>query len=494
VGKRRQNPLFLLLAAIFAAGLRAAGAEPAAVGTREIVDLSSGWRFQIDAHDQGERERWFDPGHDIVAWRDVEVPRAWDTYDESQRGYEGIGWYHLDIPHSAARQGMQQRLKFGRVMYQTRAWLNGEYLGEHVDGYLPFSFDITGKLTRPANQLVLRVDNRPRIDWLPAAKQIEWVQYGGILQPVFIEIRNKTAIANLAIRAFPQGAGASLACTVEVEAHEDSRGLSLRVNASGREQVLTLDSHAGQTSRHEVALAIDHATHWSPEAPAVHELEVTLEQGGRVLDRVREQFGIRSIATRGTHLMLNGRPLSVRGVNRYDEYGRFGPNPPRELVEEELRLMKRTGINLIRTHYPQAPWFLELCDRMGILFLEELPINWWGIGGVEPKESILDQALPMLETMIRRDRNHPCIIIWSMCNESKTDSEIGIKVMKRLIRWKVGCFSRAAARGCRKTKADLGTAAEQGAAVQAQVSRSRKARTGHRRFAGQRPARGCYSW
>ena len=101
--------------------------------------------------------------------------------------------------------------------------------------------------------------------------------------------------------------------------------------------------------------------------------------------------------------------------------------------------MKRTGINLIRTHYPQAPWFLDLCDEMGILFLEELPINWWGVEwygkeGVELNEGILDQALPMLETMIRRDRNHPCVIIWSMCNESKTDSEIGIKVMQRLIR------------------------------------------------------------
>ena len=100
--------------------------------------------------------------------------------------------------------------------------------------------------------------------------------------------------------------------------------------------------------------------------------------------------------------------------------------------------MKRTGVNLIRTHYPQTPEFLALCDRMGILFLEELPINWWGVEwsgkeGVEQKESILDQALPMLETMIRRDRNHPCVIIWSMCNESKTDTEVGIKVMKRLI-------------------------------------------------------------
>ena len=342
------------------------------------------------------------------------------------------------IPRSANRDGKRQYLKYGRVMYHTRVWLNGEYLGEHIDGYLPFSFDITGKLMRSENHLMIRVDNRPRSDWLPAARQIEWVQYGGILQPVVIETRNPTAIASLAIRAIPQGDGGAVTSAVEVEAHEERRDLMLRLSVAGREQVRVFDVHAGQTSRHKANLTLDHAAPWSPESPNLHELDVTLEQGGRVLDRVQQQFGIRSIEARGRQLLLNGRPLRIQGVNRYDEYGRFGPNPRRGLVEKEIRLMKRTGINLIRTHYPQAPWFLELCDRLGVLFLEELPINWWGVEwfgkeGVERNEKILDQALPMLETMISRDRNHPCVIIWSMCNESKTDTEIGIKVMKRLI-------------------------------------------------------------
>ena len=156
-----------------------------------------------------------------------------------------------------------------------------------------------------------------------------------------LESRGKIALADVAIRAVPQGKGATVACTMEVEAHEDRRDLSLRFGISDREQVLTVDAHAEQTTRHEVSLALDHADPWSPESPALHEVVVTLEQGGRVLDRVRERFGIRSIAARGRQLLLNGQPLLVRGVNRYDEYGRFGPNPPRELVEEELRLMKR---------------------------------------------------------------------------------------------------------------------------------------------------------
>jgi beta-glucuronidase len=157
-----------------------------------------------------------------------------------------------------------------------------------------------------------------------------------------------------------------------------------------------------------------------------------------VIDRVTKRFGVRSIEARGRQLLLNGTPLRIRGVNRYDEYGRFGPNPPWALVEEELRLLKRAGVNLIRTHYPQSPEFLSMCDGLGILFLEELPINWWGVEwfgkeGVEQNESILDRALPMLETMVRRDRSHPCVIIWSMCNESKTDTPVGINVMRRLI-------------------------------------------------------------
>src|SRR5262249_57969895 len=116
--------------------------------------------------------------------------------------------------------------------YHTRAWLNGEFLGEHIDGYLPFTFDVTGKLKPSNNYLVLRVDNRPRIEWMPAAKEIEWVQYGGILQPVRLETRGEIAIANVAVRAVPQGAGASLTCTIEIEAHENSDDVQLRLGVA----------------------------------------------------------------------------------------------------------------------------------------------------------------------------------------------------------------------------------------------------------------------
>ena len=411
------------------------------LGPRVLREIASGWRFQLDLRDVGERERWYDVGFGRSSWRAVPVPRAWDLFDEAMRGYEGIGWYAVTLDGSWARTGRAQHLSFGRVMYHATVWLNGERLGEHVDGYLPFAFDVTGKLRSSDNHLVLRVDNRPRIEWPPAAQTIEWVQYGGILQPVRVESKALVSISDLSIRPVPDGEGASVACAVEVVSRGDAEDLVLRLAVPGVERAartLSVATRSGSSSRHELTLTLAQARTWSPESPALYTLVATLELGATVIDRLSSSFGIRTIAARGREILLNGKPLKIQGVNRYDEFGGFGPNPPMNLVEDELRLMKKTGINLIRAHYPQSPPFLDLCDRLGILFLEELPINWWGVEwfgkeGVVQDEHILDQALPMLGAMIRRDKNHPSVIIWSMANESKTDNAVGIKVMRTLI-------------------------------------------------------------
>src|SRR5262249_29325062 len=172
--------------------------------------------------------------------------------------------------------------------------VNGEWLGEHIDGYLPFAFDVTGKLRSSGNQLVLRVDNQPRIEWPPAAKQIEWVQYGGILQPVRVESRALVSISDLAIRAVPDGDGASVACTVEVVGRGDPGDLVLRLAVLGDEpsaRTLSVASGTGTTSRHELTLKLAQTRTWSPETPALYTLVATLERGATVIDRISASFG-----------------------------------------------------------------------------------------------------------------------------------------------------------------------------------------------------------
>jgi beta-galactosidase/beta-glucuronidase len=117
----------------------AATAEPPETSARTSSEINVGWQFQIDAHDLGERDRWYATGFDRAGWSQVEVPQAWDYFNEALRGYEGVGWYSVTLDGSWARAGNVQRLTFGRVMYYTKVWLNGEFLGEHTDGYLPFS-------------------------------------------------------------------------------------------------------------------------------------------------------------------------------------------------------------------------------------------------------------------------------------------------------------------------------------------------------------------
>jgi beta-glucuronidase len=168
----------------------------------------------------------------------------------------------------------------------------------------------------------------------------------------------------------------------------------------------------------------------------------TLSKNGNKIDDLTDRFGIRQVSVEGTSILLNGKPILIKGTHRYDAYDRLGPNPPEKILREELALMKSVGINTIRVHYPASSELLNLYDEYGFMMLEEIPLNWWGnkwgmtsIGGeAEQSLDILDQAKSTLTDMIARDKNHPCIIIWSMANECATDNEVGIKVMRELLK------------------------------------------------------------
>lgn len=411
-------------------------AVPAQVvpGHRETRTLSQGWQFQIDVSDLGEKDGWFRTDFNRSAWARVPVPKAWDLLDPALFGYEGLGWYAVDLDGAWSRPGKWQRLEFGRVGYHAKVWLNGELLGENTNGWLPFEFDVSGRLrTGLRNRLVLRVDNRPRLEWLPAAKKIEWVQYGGILGPVALETADPVHIADVAIAA----PGPEVRCRVSIAAPAEQE-LVLKAAMPGASATATVRADGAKPSIHELTLVPQGAARWQPAAPQLYELVLTLERGGRVLDRRTEKFGIRKVETRGTQILLNGEPVRIQGVNRYDEYGGYGPNPPRELVIRDLQQMKRAGVNFVRMHYPQSPELLSLYDEMGFMVMEELPLNWWGTpfandGSDALNPAIIEQARPALERMIARDKNHPAIVIWSMANESGTSTEIGIRVMRELI-------------------------------------------------------------
>lgn len=411
---------------------------------RKIQVLSDAWRFQLDIRDIGEKNGWYKDDFDRKAWAKVTVPQAWDCYETALRGYEGVGWYTETINPADFNQGNRVEIIFNRVMYYSKVWINGNYVGENIGGYLPLSFDVTKFLKDGQNnELVVRVDNRPRIDWLPAAQQIEWIQYGGILQKVLLVSTSHTYIDGFIVRSELETGKAIIKCIASVvNASDESSEMEVEIELSNGADKITKSArllcNANDSTNFNIDLTIDNPKLWSPDSPALYNAKAKLKKNGAVTDEVTDRTGIRQITIKGNAILLNGNPVTIRGVNRYDEYGDLGVNVPEEILRKELALMKSVGINTIRVHYPQSPDLLALYDEFGFMMLEEVPLNWWGQKwwGKEVKMSldILDQAKPALRKMIRRDKNHPCIIIWSMCNECQTDNEIGITVMRELMK------------------------------------------------------------
>ena len=410
---------------------------------RKMVTLSDNWRFQLDIRDIGENEGWFKDTFDRNTWAKVTVPQAWDCYETALWGYEGIGWYTTTIDPNDFSAGKRTEIIFNRVMYYSKVWLNGEYIGENIGGYLPFSFDITRYL-KPGqeNKLVVKVDNKPRIEWLPAAKQIEWIQYGGIIQTVNLVGTSDTYIDDFTVRTEPEKGGAKINCIVTVvnesnTASEMELDIEIARGADITKKSAKLQCNPNDSTKFSVNILMDHAELWSPDKPVLYTATARLKKNDAVIDDVTERIGIRKVSIEGTSILLNGKPITIKGVNRYDEYGRLGPNVPEETLRAELALMKSVGINTIRVHYPQSPDLLSLYDEYGFMMMEEVPLNWWGRtnwGEVKMSLDILDFAKPALRKMIARDKNHPCVIIWSMANECETDREPGITVMRELIR------------------------------------------------------------
>jgi beta-glucuronidase len=417
------------------------------VTVRKTEELSGNWKFQLDVRDIGEKEEWFNIDHGD--WGIVTVPLAWNCFEDALFDYQGIGWYTTSITPDQSIAGKKTELVFGRVMYYSKVWLNGEFIGENIGGYLPFSFDV-GKYLKPGqeNKLVVRVDNRPRINWLPASEQIEWIQYGGILQPVTMVSTSQTYIDNLTVRTIPEKNGALITCIVSVAnetAMEDEMDMEIEIsrNSVKISKSVKVVCKPNDTTNVNMDFILENAELWSPDTPVLYTANVSLSKNGSKTDDLTDRFGIRQVSVEDTSILLNGKPITIKGTHRYDAYDRLGPNPPETMLREELALMKSVGINTIRVHYPASTELLNLYDEYGFMMLEEIPLNWWGnkykglksIGGeAEQSLDILGQARSELTNMIARDKNHPCIIIWSMANECATSNEVGIAVMRDLLK------------------------------------------------------------
>ncbi|HEY3343058.1 MAG TPA: GNAT family N-acetyltransferase, partial [Anaerolineae bacterium] len=373
-----------------------------------------------DAFDDGECMGYAAAGLDTRRWREVSVPCTFDDCLPQLASYEGKGWFRREIDVPADWLNRHLVLRFEGVNYDARVWVNGRFAGAHQGGFLRFELPVNGLLTAGRNVIAVCADNTRRHGEVPG-KERGWRPYGGILRELALDARPLTRIEQPVVVAQADGSF-SAHLTVRNDEHE-SRSLCAMLtftdeqgNSAAAAQTATVDVPAHGEIRFDLAGHATHITPWTPDQPALYRAVFSIAG-----DALEVQTGFRTFARRGTQLTLNGQPLHLQGFNRHEDSPRGGPAPDPQLVERDLRHIKQLGANFVRLcHYPHHSLELDLCDRLGLLVMSEIPLYWWNgdADGDQPSGVKLNAAKSQLEEMIACDINHPSVLFWSVSNET----------------------------------------------------------------------------
>ena len=380
------------------------------------LSLNGTWNFRADPHGRGLEEHW-EQGAQSVWSEQIQVPFAWETpLSGVARAWLPVGWYRRSFIRPSAWTEARTILHFGAVHYHCRVWVNGQWVGEHTGGYLPFSFDITDKLKNGEGELVVCVEAPLDKLAIPHGKQrsrpsddydsCSFTASSGIWQSVWLEGRPSTFIEQIHLR--PRADLAALQAVVTLNGpHLADATLALQIEGEA-EQSIPVEGRRMLA----ITLPIASPQLWSPRHPHLYTVLARLA-GADGEDRVRSYTGLRRIEVQGKRILLNGERIYVRGAldqGYWPESGYTAPDDNALRLDVELAL--QAGYNLIRKHIKlEDPRWLYWADRLGLLVWAEPPC----VGRYSPAAIARFEA--QLAPMVARDGNHPSIILWGIYNE-----------------------------------------------------------------------------
>jgi beta-glucuronidase len=341
--------------------------------------------------------------YDFAASPKLNVPGDWNSQEAELFLYEGTVWYHREF-RLERRPAHRYRIHFGAVNYTAQVWINGRLAGAHEGGFTPFQFDITDLLVDGANFVVVKADNRRAGDQVPTVNT-DWWNYGGITRPVRIIELPERHVADYALEYGPEG-------RIEGWIRASGAGLArLVIPELAIDHPVELDS--GGHGRFSVAAT---PRLWSPEQPYLYDVELVYGP-----DTVTDRVGFRRLEVAGTEILLNGKPLFLRGISLHEE----APGGGRAWSEAHARRLlgwaQELGCNFVRlAHYPHNEAMTRLADEMGLLVWSEIPV-YWTVDFADP--AVYAKAEAQLAEMITRDRNRASIALWSIANETPATPE-----------------------------------------------------------------------
>lgn len=420
----RFSAIALCLALVQTRGAAQVAPLIANVGARQTISLDGQWQAIVDPYDVGAFDYRDKPlrnnsaffknykpqskselvEYDFATSGQLHVPGDWNTQRESLLFYEGSVWYERNLDY-AKSPNKRLFLHFGACNYFAAVYLNGEELGEHEGGFTPFDFEITDRVKEQGNFIVVRVNDKREKDQVPT-DNTDWWNYGGITRPVTLLEVSETFVQDYFIQ-LQKGSTRQIAGWVQLNGPNLQQTVTIRIPEAGLTKIFQTDARG----RAQFSFAAD-LTLWTPENPKLYAVEVA-GQTDKVVDRI----GFRSIEARSTDILLNGKPVFLRGISMHEEApmrsGRaWSENDARTL----LTWAKELGCNFVRlAHYPYNESMLRMADQMGLMVWAEVPV-YWTIQWEDP--STLQNAENQLQDMIARDHNRAALIIYSVGNET----------------------------------------------------------------------------
>lgn len=425
---------------------------PKTTASRRAVSLDGMWKFWLDENGTGEKDGFADgiPGEDRIP-----VPASFqDFYTEKNiREFAGDVWYEREVFVPGEWEGSQLFLRFGAATHRAAVYVNGRKITEHEGGFLPFCADITGVVRYQAdNQIVVRVNNELTVTNIPCGETLtlpdgrkmnkpyfDFFNYSGLQRSVFLLALPKEYVFDFDLDYEIAGKDAFLHYQVKTTGEHET---VLRLyDEQGRE----VAASAGKSG----VMKVENARLWRVRDAYLYRLVIRILDGDALIDEYAQEIGIRTVEVKGTSILLNGEPVYLKGFGKHEDSDIVGRGFHIGVMKRDFELMKWIGANSFRTaHYPYSEEIYQMADREGFLVIDEVAavglfeslMNFMEASSGKKTAFFKKETTPMLlkahkkaiEELITRDKNHPCVIAWSLLNEPETTDEAAVPYFKEV--------------------------------------------------------------
>ena len=402
---------------------------PQNVYARQTQSLNGDWDYMVDQQEQGYYDyrmninRWgyflnakAQRPSDLVEYNFDEspamhVPGDWNTQLAELFLYEGTIWMKRDFNYTPV-EGQRLLLYFGAVNYEAIVYVNGKKAGRHEGGFTPFCFDVTDVVKEGKNFVIVKIDNKRHQDNVPT-RIFDWWNYGGITRDVMLVSVPETYVEDYSLQLDKTINGKKRTLNFSLKLNQPVAGQEITVSIPELKikQKFVTDAK-GEILNSQFSILNSKLQLWSPETPKLYQVEITTDN-----EKIADEIGFRTIETRGKQLLLNGKPLFLRGVCAHEEtaYTSRRCNSTED-ADTLLSWARQLGCNFLRlAHYPHNELAVREAERQGFLLWSEIPVYWtisW------QNADTYKNAERQLTDMIRRDHNRAAIIIWSLANET----------------------------------------------------------------------------